>query len=95
MFSGEISLNLNNKLYKNNTEKYIVIGKNEFFGRFIDCSKYFEKPGEYEIQMKYEGPVTRETIIQGVKVSGKYIYLNSNKLIIQVLDKEKEPKSDK
>lgn len=63
--------------------------ENEFFGRFIDYSKEIKKPGEYEFYMKYKGPMTRDTEIGGIKISGKYIVLNSNKLIIKIVDKEK------
>ena len=75
---------------------YIDLCKNEFFGRFIDYSKEINKPGEYEFYMQYKGPITKDIEIGGVKVSGKYILLNSNRLIIKIVDKEKnEEKNQK
>ncbi len=68
---------------------YIDLCKNEFFGRFINFSKEINKPGEYEFFMQYKGPITKDIEIGGVKVSAKYILLNSNRLIIKIVDKEK------
>jgi len=71
--------------YKN---RYIHLRKNEFFGRFIDYSKEIKKPGDYEFYMRYEGPITKDIEIEGVKISGgNYIVLNSNSLIIKIVDK--------
>ena len=66
---------------------YIDLFKNEFFGRFIDYSKEIKKPGDYEFYMRYEGPITKDIEIEGVKISGEYIVLNSNRLIIKIEDK--------
>jgi len=79
--------------YKN---RYIHLRKNEFFGRFIDFSKEINKPGEYEFYMQYKGPITKDIEIGGVKVSGKDILLNSNRLKIKIVDEEKnEEKNQK
>ena len=79
--------------YKN---RYIHLSKNEFFGKFIDFSKEINKPGEYEFYMQYKGPITKDIEIGGVKVSGKDILLNSNRLKIKIVDEEKnEEKNQK
>ena len=76
-------------------ERYIHLRKNEFFGRFVDYSKEIKKPGEHEFYMRYEGPITKDIEIGGVKISGKLIVLSSNRLIIKIVDKEKNEEKTK
>ena len=97
-FSSEMNTIYRHDIFEKirDSDIYIDLCKNEFFGRFIDYSKEIKKPGEYEFYMKYKGPITKDIEIGGVKVSGKYILLNSNRLIIKIVDKEKnEEKNQK
>jgi len=70
-------------------DRYTELESKEFLGQFVDFSQYLNKPGEFEIFTKYEGPISKELDIGGVKMLGKIIYLNSNKLKIKIIDKQK------
>jgi hypothetical protein len=67
-------------------DRYIELDSQEYFGKLYDISEYISKKGDYSIIMKYESSISEVLDIGGIKIIGKSIYLESNRLSIKIVN---------